>query len=106
MTEGGELQRLREENAHLRALLEQSTSNHKSASHGVVDAKESHKSSACERAMNDGDGTQPLGWEGNGHKLTKEQVARYSRQIILPSFGAQGLSSTIHNMLLVGLITT
>jgi hypothetical protein len=29
-------------------------------------------------------------WEGVDHTLTKEQIERYSRQILLPSFGVKG----------------
>ena len=29
-------------------------------------------------------------WDGGGHGLNREQVGRYSRQIILPSFGVDG----------------
>lgn len=30
-------------------------------------------------------------WDVSGHGLTKEQVERYSRQIILPSFGVSSM---------------
>lgn len=31
-----------------------------------------------------------LRWEGSNHSMTKEQLERYSRQILLHSFGPQG----------------
>jgi hypothetical protein len=34
-------------------------------------------------------------WNGVEHGLSKEKIARYSRQIILPSFGVQGDSRTL-----------
>ena len=33
------------------------------------------------------------GRNGSNHDLTKEQIARYSRQLLLPSFGPQGVLS-------------
>lgn len=38
-------------------------------------------------------GAGPVGWQGVGHSLSKEQVERYSRQLILPSFGVAGVIS-------------
>lgn len=41
----------------------------------------------------DGEATavaSPASWDGLGHGLTKDQIARYSRQIVLHSFGVQG----------------
>jgi hypothetical protein len=35
----------------------------------------------------------PASWDGLGHGLSKDQIARYSRQIILHSFGVQGASA-------------
>ena len=55
---------------------------------------ESQKSIAESPAQPASQKDNHLGWEGTEHQLTKEQVVRYSRQIILPSFGARGLPQT------------
>jgi hypothetical protein len=43
------------------------------------------------------DGTRPTGaaapvfeWESSGHPLTRGDIERYSRQLILPALGVQG----------------
>lgn len=88
-----ELVRLRQENAHLRALLERSGSgrNTTSANDGDQHGHQTCPASTEHQARVDHSSSARLGWEGNGHELTKEQIGRYSRQIILPSFGAQGV---------------
>ena len=88
-----ELVRLRQENAHLRALLERSGSrrNTTSCNDGDQHGHQTCPASAEHQARAERSSSARLGWEGNGHELTKEQIGRYSRQIILPSFGAQGV---------------
>ena len=88
-----ELVRLRQENAHLRALLERSGSGRNTMSSNDSDQHGHHTcpASAEHQAGVERSSSAQLGWEGNGHELTKEQIGRYSRQIILPSFGAQGV---------------
>ncbi len=88
-----ELVRLRQEVAHLRALSEQSASGRNAT---LYDNCDQHGHQTCpvstgHQARVDRPITAQLGWVGNGHELTKEQIGRYSRQIILPSFGAQGV---------------
>lgn len=41
------------------------------------------------------------GWDGTGHGLTKHQVARYSRQIVLPSFGVTAQSRLCKGSVLI-----
>ena len=91
MTSDDEVHRLREENAHLRALLEQSSSPDHCITVAGVGVSTSEMSFAGSPAQPASQDDAHLGWEGTEHQLTKEQVVRYSRQIILPSFGAQGL---------------
>lgn len=35
-----------------------------------------------------------VGWHGVGHSLSRQQVERYSRHLILPSFGVAGMLTT------------
>ena len=35
-------------------------------------------------------GLECLRWEAGPHSLTSDQIGRYSRQLLLPSFGVQG----------------
>ena len=42
---------------------------------------------ACSRDIAD---REPRSWSSCGHGLSKEQIARYSRHLILPTFGVEG----------------
>ena len=92
MSREDELLRLRTENDHLRSLLMQHE--------GRIDASPAAVSvvvDACapphdeQQAGSSRNGTGRFSWNKNGHNLNKDQIARYSRQIIMPSFGAQGM---------------
>ena len=92
MSREDELLRLRTENDYLRSLLMQ----HK----GHIDASPAAVSvvtEACgprrdeQQAGSSLNGTGRFSWDDNGHNLNKDQIARYSRQIIMPSFGAEGM---------------
>lgn len=61
-----EIENLRRENEVLRARLAQ------------VTASPASPDSECKR------------WEAGPHGLTSDQIGRYSRQLLLPSFGVQG----------------
>ncbi|PSC70689.1 Adenylyltransferase and sulfurtransferase MOCS3 [Micractinium conductrix] len=54
----------------------------------------------------DGEATavaSPASWDGLGHGLTKDQIARYSRQIVLHSFGVQAQSRLcLGSVLIIG----
>lgn len=80
--EGGDsadqLRRLQEENARLKAYIAQ-------ISHRDANETSQHIPSAEEDV-----GLSGRAWDGAGHGLTAAEVARYSRQIVLPSFGIQG----------------
>ena len=80
-----ELEQLRAENARLKAYINDlNASGDQCTTNGTSDAEEPPKFP-----------TAAGPWDGFGHGLSKEEVARYSRQIILPSFGVQGtLNST------------
>lgn len=67
--EEGELTRLRRENAVLRAALARAESNGRSQPREPID---------------------PLEWDELGHGMHRDEIARYSRQIVLPSFGVMG----------------
>ena len=99
MTSSDEVKRLREENAHLRALLERSPPDRRPVGAGISPPGESHGSCARTSPQTAGQGAADLHWEGTEHQLTKDQVVRYSRQVILPSFGAQGTSSAASSCL-------
>lgn len=66
-----ELARLRHENAQLRAALARAQASQPSTS---IETRSSHE------------------WDEFGHGLRAEEISRYSRQIILPSFGVMGAS--------------
>jgi hypothetical protein len=72
-----ELDRLREENANLRAHLDQLRVS--AASNGTHEAA----AEACPARPH-------ATWDGTQHGLTKEQIGRYSRQLILHNFGVHG----------------
>ncbi len=40
------------------------------------------------------DPRRPLGWTSAPHGLTHAQIARYSRHLLLPSFGVRGMRHT------------
>lgn len=95
MTSDDEVLRLRKENAHLRALLERSSPDHTSIPAGVSGSSKPYESCSRTSTQTVGQDDTRVSWEGIEHQLTKEQVVRYSRQVILPSFGARGLSQTL-----------
>lgn len=68
----GEVENLRRENEVLRSRLAQVT--------------------ACRPLSSD---EECLRWEAGPHNLTTDQIGRYSRQLLLPSFGVQGKPSII-----------
>lgn len=72
----GEVERLRAENEHLRAQL------------AAVCPANGQQSSAepAEACL----ARPPAFWDGLQHGLSKEEVGRYSRQLILHSFGVHG----------------
>eukprot|EP00887_Chlorella_sp_A99_P001231 scaffold14.g1231.t1 len=75
-----ELQRLREENARLREELRR-----------LGQGRPEEHAAGAPPAPPAADGAAPRpAWDGTQHGLTKEQIARYSRQIILQSFGVHG----------------
>ena len=83
-----ELERLRAENAHLRSLLR---------SRGGQQDNHAERATGSSSGTNDECGaspsanqSSPLGWECGAHDLTREQITRYSRQLILPAFGVAG----------------
>jgi hypothetical protein len=86
-----ELERLRAENAHLRALLsrqaEQLNTGQPAAADsilcGLADTAPGRGEQPCGRAG-------AIGWEAGPHDLSAKQIERYSRQLILPSFGVAG----------------
>jgi adenylyltransferase/sulfurtransferase len=49
----------------------------------------------------DGQSNNSPGWDGVGHGLTKHQVSRYSRQIVLPSFGVSAQSRLCSGSVLI-----
>lgn len=91
-----ENQKLREDLQHLQsrlALLEAS-SNGKKDSHPIFAADEAQNKPKQSQASAAGASGN---WTGVGHNLSKEQVERYSRQILHGSMGAEGdyfISST------------
>lgn len=83
MSSEEELERLRAENAALRAELEVlRCSQQPPAAQAPAAANGSGGGAACPAAF--------APWDGLQHGLDKDQIARYSRQIILHRFGVQG----------------
>ncbi len=64
-----------------------------SASHANGDAEGSAASQPCQNIAADTtiDLHWPLGWTSAPHGLTHAQIARYSRHLLLPSFGVAGM---------------
>lgn len=85
-----ELDRVKAENDHLRKLLDiNKTRNHKKSISKIQD------NVAAQASPNSGEARitcsrNSYSWEPGSHDLNKDQIARYSRQLILPSFGAAG----------------
>ena len=74
-----ELDQLRAENVRLKAYIGNLTS---PLAENTANGTSSASSEACPVVASP--------WDGVGHGLNREQVGRYSRQIILPSFGVEG----------------
>jgi predicted metal-binding protein len=53
---------------------------------GRADGRDGHAPDVCSTCVK-----RPHTWESDGHGLTKEQIERYSRQLLLPSFGVKGV---------------
>lgn len=85
-----ELERLREENALLKAEIERLRG--LPQSNGVHDSPGAAEAAADAAARDSGEACpmQRPAWDGANHGLSKEQIARYSRQVILHSFGVHG----------------
>lgn len=83
MSGSEELQRLRVENEALRAELDALKRSQQPPA---------AQAPAAAPAANGGGAACPAfaSWDGMHHGLDKEQISRYSRQIILHSFGVQG----------------
>ena len=79
-----ELQRLRQQNAHLQAELDRLKL--AAAGLGHQEAPQPPLPPAAATAAAAG---LPA-WDGLQHGLSRDQIARYSRQIVLHSFGVQG----------------
>ena len=102
-----ELERLRAENAHLRSLLR--SRGDLQGSGNVADrttrTTSQYPTARCDASTADA-GASPPGWEPGPHDHTREQIARYSRQLILPSFGVQGaFCCTPHSIIPSSLLT-
>lgn len=77
MTSQLSIEQLQKENEELRALL---------SANGIsipAAASQEHHPQACPRSS--------LSYEHSNHNLPAEIIQRYSRQIILPSFGVHGM---------------
>jgi len=85
-----ELDHLRAENSRLKAYINSLAS----TSNGHVSTSEPPEPSHSET-------THHHMWDGNGHGLNREQVGRYSRQIILPHFGISAQAKLCNGSVLV-----
>jgi adenylyltransferase/sulfurtransferase len=85
-----ELGHLRAENASLKAYIKSLTNN----TNGAASAHQASEPSISET-------TQNHMWDGIGHGLNREQVGRYSRQIILPHFGISAQAKLCNGSVLV-----
>ena len=52
----------------------------------VLRSRLAHLTASCPLSSD----SESLRWEAGPHSLTSDQVGRYSRQLLLPSFGIQG----------------
>lgn len=86
-----ELRRLRARNAELEAELNNLRAAAKASEHQA--AQEQQPPDAAANGASQGDFPPAASWDGLQHGLDKDQIARYSRQIILHSFGVQGTAT-------------
>jgi len=84
------LRQLEEENSRLKAYLQQLLPSH---------SQDAEIRDQFDRDIAEFHSRQA--WDGGGHGLTKDQVNRYSRQIILPSFGVQAQSRLCNGSVLI-----
>lgn len=96
-----ELQRLKAENAQLKAELDQL----RATSGGGQPAQEQPPAAANGASAADGcspaNGHATPSWDGLQHGLSKDQIARYSRQIVLHSFGVQAQARLCRGSVLI-----
>lgn len=78
-----ELEQLRAENARLQAEIKRLNRGNGSGGEAGPPSANAAASAAAPSARE---------WDGEGHGLSRDQVARYSRQILLHSFGVHGES--------------
>jgi adenylyltransferase/sulfurtransferase len=88
-----ELDHLRSENARLKAYIDSLTD----TSNGHPTTAEPLEPSSLSETPH----PHPHMWDGVGHGLNREQVGRYSRQIILPHFGVAAQSKLCNGSVLI-----
>lgn len=90
------LEALQAENAKLRADLERLRAPTAGAKQPAATAPPAEAANGSGPAA-----TEAPAWDGLGHGLTKDQIARYSRQIVLHSFGVEAQARLCRGSVLI-----